>query len=63
MFHQVITVGSFYLQEKDGFDGQDLADISEDEDELRHYFPKIKERLKFKKLMIAEDMNASVEVR
>ena len=44
----------FYLQEKDGIDGQDLLDIAEDADELRHYFPQIKERLKLKKLQIAE---------
>jgi hypothetical protein len=53
----------FYLQEKDGVDGQDLLDIAEDTDELQHYFPQLKERLKLKKLLIAEtkqDKNASV---
>ena len=38
-----------YLQENDNIDGQDLFDITQQADELRHYFPNITERLKFKK--------------
>ena len=60
-------VGFFYLQERDSIDGKDLKDITQDADELRHYFPKIKERLKFKKLVIsaetADDQIASMEVK
>lgn len=59
----VIIVGSFYLQENDSFDAEDLLNITEDADELRHYFPRIKERLKFKKLMVREDdKDTSAEV-
>ena len=60
-------VGFFYLQERDSIDGKDLKDITQDADELRHYFPKIKERLKFKKLVIstetADDQIASLEAK
>ena len=44
-----------YLAEKDGLDGEDLLGIVQYVEELRHYFPLVKERLKFKKLIL---MNA-----
>ena len=55
------------LQKRDSIDGKDLKDITQDADELRHYFPKLKERLKFKKLVISaetgDDQIASMEVK
>ena len=45
----------FYLPENDGVDGEDLICISSDIQELRHYFPVVKERLKLKKMLPKSD--------
>lgn len=56
-----------YIVEKDGFDGQYLLALAQDADQLRKYFPIIKECLKFKKLIAmnseARDNINSVLVR
>ena len=43
-------------------DGEDLLGIAADADELRFYFPKIKERLKLKKLVLDNDAAEAAEV-
>lgn len=56
-----------YIVEKDGFNGQYLLALAQDADQLRQYFPIIKECLKFKKLIAmnpeARDNTNSVLVR